>query len=183
MRRFTWLGGLVAIAWIAFSVRAGALAVDASPSPIPVNATITLSVSSGLPGTPFTITGNGFPASEFVALYIDQPVPYLGFPIRADAQGAFRQDTKWPDTSYDSSKRVNPTAPGPHSICGDTGYQGSTQPLAAKACAQFQVQGRASPSPTPGVVNTGASLPQVLVALAILIALVVGTVLWMRRSP
>lgn len=184
MRRCSWRGGLVAIAWIASSTWAGVLAVDASPSPVPVHPTITLSVSSGLVGTPVTITGSGFPPAEFVALYIDQSDPYLGFPVRADDQGAFRFDTKMPGTSYDKTGRVNPTKPGPHTICGNTIYPGSTMPVAAMACAPFQVQATPSPSPSPspGIGNAGASLPEALVALAILIAAATGLLLWTRRS-
>jgi hypothetical protein len=123
---------------------------------------------------------------EIVALYIDQPLPYLDRPgPRADAQGSFRIDIKTPDSNYDPSGRVKPAAPGPHNICGDTAYPGSTQPVAAKACAQFQVQALPSTSSSPGAGNatspSGASLPEVLVAMALLLAAVAGMFLWLRR--
>jgi hypothetical protein len=183
MTGVTWMGGLIAAAWMASGAWAGGIALDASPSPRPVAPSITLSVTTGTPGTPLTITGSGFPSSEFVALYIDQSDPYLGLPVRANDQGAFRFDTKWPATqaSYDRTGRVRATAPGPHNVCGDTTYPGNPQPFAAKACAQFTVQGTASPSPTP-TVNSAVSFPTVLVPVAVVIVVAAGLVVWMRRS-
>jgi hypothetical protein len=157
-----------------------------SPSPITLHPQITLSVTSGLPGTAVTITGSGFPPTEIVALYIDQPGPYLDAPgPRADATGAFHKDIKMPSSNYDSTGRINPTVPGPHDICGDTAYPGSTQPLPARACAKFQVMSEsspsASPSSSPGATG-GASLPELLGAFAVVVIVGVGAILWMRRS-
>ena len=183
MLRSAWLAGWMVIAWLGSGTLAAGLASDASPSPVRIQAAITLSVSSGRPGTPLTITGSGFPPSEFVALYIDKQVPFLGLPIRADAEGVIRDDTKWPGKEYDSSGAVNPTAPGQHSVCGNTAYQGSNQPIASNACANFMVEAVASPSAAAGGSGGGASLPEILVALAIVVVIVGGTVLWVRRAP
>ena len=180
IRRLIWLCGLAAVTWMASGALASSLALAASP-PAP---TITLSVSSGRTGTPVTITGSGWPASELVVLYVDLPDPYLGLPVPADAQGNFRLDTKWPGTNYDTSGHVNPTTPGAHKVCGDTVYPGSTANVPARACAStFEVLASASPSPAPAVPSSGASLTELLVALAVLILVIGGTVLWMRRSP
>jgi hypothetical protein len=147
---------------------------------LPGAATITLSAQSGLPGTPLTISGSGFPPLEIVALYIDVPGPYLGNPPpgpRANALGEFQQDITWPDKSYDRSGKVDPTQVGPHNVCGDTTAATLSQALAAKACAQFTVNQHSSPAATPGL-----PIPLALAAFAILIALGVGAVVWMRRS-
>ena len=126
----------------------------ASPSLVSAAAeqpSITLSATSGPVGAPVTITGAGFPAGEIVALYIDSPGPYLGLPGPvADAQGAFQLSTKMPGKGWDESGKVNPAKPGPHNICGDTtAYPGSSQPVAARACAQFLVVGPVSPQSAP----------------------------------
>jgi hypothetical protein len=157
-----------------------ALSADATP-------TITLSSTSGTPGTTVTVSGNGFPAGEIVALYIDSPNPYIGNPPpgpRADDQGAFQNTFTWPGGNYDSSHSVDPTKPGPHQVCGDTGYPGSQQPLSAKACAAFVAIAIPSPSPPTSYPGPGQliSVPELLVGFAILIAAAVGAVLWLRRS-
>jgi hypothetical protein len=148
---------------------------------------ILLSPTSGPPGTHVTITGSGFPSGEIVALYIDLPGPYLGQPgPKADAQGAFHITTTWPDNKFDSSGRVKPTEGGSHNVCGDTSA-GLSQPIAAKACAQFVVEAGPSPSassvpspPAPGLV--GPSPPAVAVVIAIMIALGVITFVLLRRA-
>ena len=134
-----------------------------------VEAHLTLSQSVGSSGTQITMTATGFPANETVAFYTDTPRdgspadgnvagPYFGTPGEfADAQGTLNQTIMWP--SYYSSYKVNPASPGPHVICGDTGYPGSPQPDKVKACAQFLVQGSAAvPSvllgPSSGGVGT-----------------------------
>jgi len=179
-RRLTLLCGLAAVASMASGAVASTIALAASP-PAP---TLTLSVSSGRTGTPVTVTGSGWPAGELVVLYVDLPDPYLGLPVRADAQGSFRLDTKWPGTNYDASGHVNPTTPGAHKVCGDTVYPGSTANVPARACAStFEVLGSASPSTAPAVAASGASLTELLLALAVLVLVIGGTVLWMRRSP
>lgn len=162
-----------------------ALALDSSPSP--TSPTITLSVTTGPPGTAVTITGSGFPPQEFVALYIDQPVPYLGTPgPRADAEGAFAFQIKWPDQTYDVAHKVNPATGGVHTVCGDTSYGGISQQYPAKACTQFVAVGpRPSPtaqSPAPSTPSSrGAGLPEVIGAIAVLLALAVGAVWFLRR--
>ncbi len=153
----------------------------------PGSPTITLSVQSGPPGTALTITGSGFPAGEIVAIYMDLANPYLGFPgPRADAQGSFQLAITTPGKDYGSG-RVDATKVGPHQICGDTAYPGSSQPVAAKACAQFIVE--AAPSPTPSIAvshpptaPTGLSIRFAVIAFGILIAIAAGAVVWMRRS-
>jgi hypothetical protein len=182
--RVTWIGGLIAVAWMSSGAWAGGIGLDVSPSPSKPVATITLSVTTGTPGTPLTITGSGFPSSEFVAIYIDLPDPYMGFPIRANDQGAIRFDTKWPATNafYDRTGRVKAAAPGPHSVCGDTTYPGNPQPFAAKACAPFTVHATASPSAAP-TVSSAVSFPAVLVPVGVVIVVAAGLIVWMRRKP
>jgi hypothetical protein len=181
IQRLTYLGGLLATAWLASTAPVHA---DVSPSPITLNPTITLSVTSGLPGTAVTITGTEFPPLEIVALYIDQPGPYLDAPgPRADATGAFHKDINMPSSNYDSSGRINPTIPGQHDICGDTAYPGSTQPLPARACAKFQVLAEPStPAANSPTASGGASVPELLGAFAVVVVVAIGAILWMRRS-
>jgi hypothetical protein len=151
-------------------------------------AAIALSVSSGSEGTAVTISGSGFPPGEVVAIYLDTAGPYLGNPPpgpTANAQGTFQFTFKWPTKNYDSSGRVDPTKVGPHTICGDTAYPNSTQPIPAKACAQFNVVAAPSAieSGRPGTNdNSGAPLIEVLVALAILVAIIAGVAVWIRRK-
>jgi hypothetical protein len=177
-RRLSWLG-LGAVTLIVL----GALTIDLALAASPPAPTITLSFSVGRPGTALTITGSGWPASQLVVLYVDLPAPYLGLPVRADSGGTFRLDTKWPDKHYDTSGRVNPTTPGAHKLCGDTIYPGSTATASARACTSFQVVASASPSPAQAVRTSGATIPELLVALAVLLLVIGGTVAWMRRSP
>jgi hypothetical protein len=145
---------------------------------------ITLSVDSGVPGTPVTITGTGFPPGEIVALYIDAPGPYLGSPgPRADASGSFRKDIKWPgrDYDYDRTGHVNPTKPGVHTLCGDTAADaGSPPPISAKACARFQVL--SPPTAAATASPTGAPISEILFAVAILAVIAVGATLWIRST-
>src|SRR2546426_10011499 len=159
---------------------------DASPTPA-ATPSITLSVTSGKPGTSITISGSGFPVDEIVALYIDSPEPYIGSSPpgpRADAQGKLRDSFLWPDNKYDPSHRIDPSKAGTHLVCGDTGYPGNDQAIHVKACAQFNEIPLPSPTPSAGNQPSAAiSMPELAVALAILVAVVVGTVIWWRRSP
>jgi len=160
-----------------------ALALAASP-PVP---TITLSATSGPVRTPVDIKGSGFPPNEFVALYIDEPSVYIGTPgPMADAQGAFEKSITWPGSDYDVTGQIDPSTPGPHSICGDTSYPGHVPPVEAKVCVQFLVTSSTSPTPKPGSgagALRGASLAEILVVAVILVGVATGTVMWMRRSP
>ena len=143
-------------------------------------AVITLTPNTGLPETSVLITGSGFPPDEIVALYIDSPGPYLDVPgPRADAQGAFTQRIKWPTKIYDRSGKIDPTS-GTHSVCGDTGYPGSNQPIAVKACAQFVVRRTASPSasPTPVDAGSGPGVPLPVVGGVLLILAGLGAAMW-----
>ncbi len=171
--KFRWIAALTVVAW-SVSMPAAGLAASSGP------ATITLTVQSGLPGTPLTITGTGFPPLEVVALYIDSEGPFLGNPPpgpQANAQGEFQQSITWPAKNYDLSGKVNPAKAGSHNVCGDTTFPGSTQAIAAKACAQFTVNTIASPASAPGL-----PIPITLGAFVILIVLGVVVVMRMRRS-
>jgi hypothetical protein len=135
-----------------------------------------------------TITGSGYPPDEFVALYIDQPSPYIGTPgPRADAQGAFKFQYVWPDQTYDVAHKVNPSSPGVHSVCGDTNYGSVSQQFPGKACTQFVVEG----TPASPATNSPAAIPanasglspiEVIGGIAILLALAIGATLLIRRS-
>src|SRR2546428_11530218 len=97
---------------------------DASPTPV-LAPSITLSVTSGKPGTPVKISGSGFPPGEIVALYVDLADPYIGSSPpgpRADAQGKIQDSFLWPDQKYDAHHRVDPSKTRPHLVCGDTAY-------------------------------------------------------------
>jgi hypothetical protein len=148
--------------------------------------TITLTPSSGRPGTRVTITGTGFPPEEIVALYIDRPGPYLDVPgPRADSQGGFSKDINWPGRNFDNTGKVDPASPGAHSVCGDTAYPGSTQTSAGSACAPFVAEANAlsSPIPSPGsTAKSGLQPSLLLLAAAILIVVMGGTVILARRG-
>ena len=177
--RVRWVVALGGGLW---ALAAGpALALAASPPP----PTITLTAISGPVRTPLTIEGKGFPPNELVALYIDEPSVYIGTPgPTADAQGAFHKSITWPGADYDVTGQVNPSTPGIHTICGDTSYPGHAPPLEAKACAQFIVSSSASPSPSPGAGTSGRASPvEIVVAAVIFLALAIGTLLYIRRSP
>jgi len=162
------------------------IGIDASSSP--TSPSITLSVASGVPGTAITVSGAGFPRGEVVALYIDQPGPYLEAPGPiADANGSFTDSITWPHSNYDLSGKIDPTKAGSHLICGDTGYPGSRQPIAVKACAAFVEN--PLPSPTPSSDSgakanaaAAASLPELIAGFAVLALLAFGFVVWLRRS-
>jgi len=152
--------------------------------------TITLDVTSGPPGTAIKITGTGFPAGELVGIYIDSGAFMIGQPgPLAEANGNVQYSFPWPDTGSGNGV-VDPSKPGPHQVCGDTAYPGSTQPIAAKACATFMVEaGPPSPTPTPSLTpapppaSPSLPVPAVLAAFVVLAALV-GGVLWLtRKSP
>jgi hypothetical protein len=163
--------------------------ITAPPHIAPAPAGLSLSVTTGAPGTPVTISGNGFPRGEVVALYVDVPGPYLFNPgPRADSSGAITAAIVWPDKNYDTTHHLDPSTPGPHTICGDTGYPGSTQPIAAKACATFNVLAVPSPSSatiqsaTPAAAPAGSPTGTVLVVVAIMIVLAVVAFLLLRRA-
>lgn len=176
----------ICVAWTATICLLPTMAVQAeSPSPIPP-AVITLSVGTGSKGTPLTISGSGFPAGEIVAIYIDAAGPYIGYPPpgpNADGLGNIRVTVTWPGKNYDPAGRVDPTLVGPHTVCGDTAWPGSTQKLPARACAQFVVVA-APTTPTPTATPSDSSYPigAVLIAFAVLVVVVGGVVLLSRRS-
>jgi hypothetical protein len=179
---------LIVLAWLVMAARPAA---DASPSPVPINPKIALSVSSGGPGTVVTLTGTGFPPLEIVAIYLDTEPPYLSDrdpnnkppgPV-ADGEGSFHETFMYPNATYDSTGHVKPTTPGLHAVCGDTLYPSSNQRIPGRACAQFEVVATPSPTPTPSSGGTtGASVPELIGAFAVLVAVAVGMFLWMRRS-
>ncbi len=168
----------------AIGVPSSALAVRAQTFD---SAKIVLSATSGVIGTSITITGTGFPPGEIAALYIDLPSPYLDVPgPLTDVRGGFETTTKWPARNYDATGRVNPTTPGPHLVCGDTGYPGSAQQYAAKACAQFVVEQvppspTATPTPSPALAS-GPPIYGALAVLGVLVVLGAGAFLLLRRS-
>ena len=157
--------------------------IAASPAP-----EIDLSRTSGTPGTQLVIRGTGFPPGEIVALYIDQPNPYLYVEKppgpRAGADGTINVSIKWPGNSYDVSHAVDPSKPGVHTVCGDTGYPGSAQPVAAKACAQFTVIGPSPAATPPAAQDRGPSLPLPIIggAIVLVLALAIGGQVWLRRQ-
>ena len=179
--RLTLAYGLASIAFFA-----GGLAGPMHPAQA-ASASVVLSIDKGPPGTALSITGSGFPPNEVVALYIDSPAVYLEQPGPvADSHGSFQENFKWPGKTYDPSGVIDPTKVGPHTICGDTGYPSSTQPVAMKACAQFVVEASANATPTsgaqPGLVGPSLPVPVVLVALGVLLALAVAAYWFTRES-
>src|SRR5438045_8332521 len=178
MRVLAYGLGLVAMASIGLASTVGAATAP----------TIILSDISGPVGTPVTVTGSGFPPGEVVALYIDQPDPYLYLNPppgpRAKADGTFAAQFKWPGANYDTNHRVDPTKPGVHEVCGDTGYPGNPNSVAVKACAQFTVVG-VSPTPTPAAgSDQGPSLPLPIIgaAIVLVLALAIGGQVWLQRQ-
>jgi hypothetical protein len=143
-----------------------------SPQP-----TLTLSVSAGRPGDFVTVTGTGWPPGELVALYMDRPDAFLDAPgPRADAQGGFTDKVS-----------ISAAGAGGHSICGDTAYPGSAQPVVARVCAPFTILASqtkpsltASPTRAPG--PAGAPFPLPLLAVGIVIAMGGGLFWLIRRS-
>jgi hypothetical protein len=142
-----------------------AITTVASPPPS-FQPSVTLSVTSGVPGTVLTITATGFPPNQPVAEYIDvlnpdagtpQPI-FLSTPFHVDDQGDLIQQISWPN---------NPsviTAPGTYNVCIDTGSQWAIAPYAAKACAPFTVETVASPTPSPS--PSPSSTPTILASPA-----------------
>jgi hypothetical protein len=171
---------LAAVALLAMPL----LLIGASPAP-----SIDLSRTSGTPGTTLVIHATGFPPGEIVALYIDQPNPYLVNPPpgpRAGTDGTITDSFTWPGKSYDVSHVVDPSKPGVHTVCGDTGYPGSDQPVSVKACAQFTVVGP-SPTPTPpagsdGGPNLPLPIPIIGAAIVVVLALAIGGQVWLQRQ-
>jgi hypothetical protein len=149
-------------------------------------AQLTLSPNSGYSGTPVAISGSGFPPGEIVAIYIDAAGPYLGNPPpgpRADAHGAIQVSIKWPDKSYDPSGHVDPTVVGPHTVCGDTAYPGSSQRVPTRGCAQFNVVAApVTPTAAPAPAGNGFPVGEVLVAFVALMLLSGGVLLLTARS-
>ena len=100
------------------------------PTPTPVNAFLTLDVSTGDANTPINVTGGQFLPNEQISLYWDQPGHVAGA-TTSDANGSF-------------NTRVKPFAGDPagvHRLCA------SVQP---NPCANFTLQApQPSPSPSP----------------------------------
>jgi hypothetical protein len=179
IRILCFVGCLLQLAAPIVVMRAGANSVPATISAFAATSPqIKLSLESGSPGTPVTVTGNDFPPSERVALYMDSPGPYLAQPGPvADASGSFVQGITVPTKDA-----------GAHQICGDTAYPGSNQPVAAKACATFTVLAGTSASATPTLISQPASspsfpVPAVLAALAVLLVLVGAIAFLTRKAP
>jgi hypothetical protein len=172
---------------------------------LPFQPGVTLSVSSGMPGTPLTITMTGFPPDQGVAVYIDVQNPaagipqpfFFGTPGQLNAQGLLIEPVSWPTTPSLI------TQPGAYPVCADTGSQWAGGTYAAKACAQFTVEGSApstpsatpslvpSPSPTPTILASpaatnslrpGPPLPALLAGTALLIVAAGAVALWLMRT-
>jgi hypothetical protein len=173
------LCGLVTLLFLAAGLSGAVLPARAE------SAAIVLSIDAGVPGTPVTVSGSGFPPNEIVALYVDSPSVYLEQPgPMADGEGAFQENIKWPGKNYDPSGVVDPSKVGPHKICGDTGYPSSTQPVAVKACAQFMAEAvptTPTPSAHPGSGIPTIPVPAVLLAFAVLLAVAV-VAYWFTRD-
>jgi hypothetical protein len=154
--------------------------------------TITLYPSSGLSTTTVTVTGSGFPSGELVALYVNSPTKYLSTPgPRADQQGGF---------VFDVVLAGHLTTAGPQKICGDTGYPGSTQQYATKACATFvtasgvptstlgsgSVTSGSTASTPAAAVTTASGVPLWPIALGLVLAIIgigASAFLRIRRRP
>lgn len=158
---------------------------DSTPSAIPA-AQLALSVASGSTGTPLRISGNGFPPGEIVAIYIDAAGPYVANPPpgpRADAQGTIQVSITWPGKNYDVSNHVDPTIPGPHTVCGDTAYPGSIQRIPARGCAQFIVVPLSpSPAASPTISSSGFPVGTVFAVFIGVMILAAGILLVTNRS-
>ena len=162
--------------------------VAGAPAAVAANPQISLSVTTGKPGTTVTVSGAGFPAREIVALYIDSPDPYLGQPgVLADGSGSFQFQFQWPGPGYDSSGRVDPAKPGPHQVCGDTSPPGSSQTSAVKACAAFialpgpSPTPSARPTPSPRAQAPGLTPTSVLIVLGVMAVVATGLYFIQRR--
>jgi hypothetical protein len=105
-----------------------------------INQSVSISVTSGLVGSRFDLTGTGFPAGEVVAIYADMPGQYFGTPgVESDALGSFQFRINWPVRNSPAYK-IDPTTAGTHLVCADTGYPGSNMSILVQGCAQFVVQ-------------------------------------------
>ncbi len=117
---------------------------SSQPSPTPTAAPtasagqLTLSPTLGPPGTKATVQGVRFGAREQVRIYWDTPDKNLGT-VPADASGAFMTDIEIPDSS-----------PGDHFVC-------AVEP--DRVCARFQLEAKASPSPSDAVSPTAPPIP------------------------
>jgi hypothetical protein len=120
-----------------------------------INQSVSISKTSGLVGSKFELTGTGFPAGEVVAIYPDTPTQYFGTPgVESDSLGSFQFGIDWPARNY-QTYAIDPTTPGPHFVCADTGYPGSNMTIQVRACAQFVIQALSPTltlSPTSGPV-------------------------------
>lgn len=108
------------------------------PTPTPVNAFLTLDVSAGGASTQITVSGNGFLPGEQMSLFWDSTNKVIGS-ATTDGNGNF------------SGVKVKPFAgdpPGLHKICS------SVPPV---PCAQFELQG--TPSPTPSAQTSPSESP------------------------
>lgn len=167
--KFHRLAAILVVAWtwvgLSPTVAASSIATDASPSPS--LATIRLSADSAAPGAHLGITGSGFPPSQVVALYIDNPATHLDVPgPQTDSHGAFERVVNIP----------NATA-GPHQICAAATSQGDP------VCAPLTIV-RAAPSASP---QSSAPLsppisPLLLIAFGVIFALALIAVFWARRA-
>ncbi|TMD35486.1 MAG: hypothetical protein E6I89_14245 [Chloroflexi bacterium] len=114
----------------------GATPCPPSPTPIPVNAFLSLDVTNGPANTVVNVTGGQFLPNEQVTLYWDQPDKVAGG-ATADASGSF-------------NTRVKPfsaDAPGVHKLCAS---------VPPNPCANFALE---SATPTPSASPSPSESP------------------------
>jgi len=100
------------------------------PSPIPVNAFLSLDVTAGDPNTVINVTGGQFLPNQETTLYWDQPNKVAGA-AKADGGGSFNTRVK----------AFSGDAPGTHKLCAS---------VPPSPCATFSLAGpQASPSASP----------------------------------
>jgi hypothetical protein len=122
------------------SVQAGCSASSPCPTPVPANAFLSLSVTSGDPNTQITVNGGAFFANEQMTLYWDTPDHVAGG-ANADKSGNF-------------VTTVKPFAgdnPGGHKLCAS---------VPPNPCANFTLVAAApSPSASPSAEPTPSESP------------------------
>src|SRR5437879_3672696 len=112
----------------------GATPCPPSPTPIPVNAFLSLDVTNGPANTVVNVTGGQFLPNEQVTLYWDQPDKVAGG-ATADASGSFNT----------RAKPFSADAPGVHKLCASVppnprahfALESAQPPHAATARAEY----------------------------------------------
>lgn len=110
-----------------------------SPSP-PLNAYLTIDVTTGPPNTVITVSGGSFNPNESMSLFWDSQSQVIGS-AQADSKGNF------------SNVKVKPFAgaqPGPHQIC---------MSVPPEHCASFLLTAAPAPTPSPSPSPSESSSP------------------------